>query len=93
VICIINYVVFINHLSNLLTVFLWRTCGNFRRKKQQKQLPLPHFWIFTSELTPMVNFLPDSIMTFSVVYNYYGIYNIQNHERVSVWHYWNSWII
>ena len=29
------------------------------KRKEQKQLPLPHFLTFTSNLTPRVNFLPD----------------------------------
>jgi hypothetical protein len=31
------------------------------RYKKQIQLPLPHFMTFTSNLPPVVNFLPDSM--------------------------------
>ena len=34
-----------------------------KERKQQKQLPLPHFVTHTSRLTPMDNFLPHFVKT------------------------------
>ena len=55
-------------INTLLIGFHEYTSKNLRYNIQETQLPLPHFLIFTSHLTSIFNFLPDTVTSIFPLY-------------------------